>query len=549
MNDEVSVPTRTGGTGAGLSVALLIVLVLVPVLLYLPILRGDFAYDSRPQVLTSDYIHEPASIEKVLTLRVLREDVMNRRRPVLLVSLMLDSMVWGKNPLGYHLTNVLLHTGCVVLLFLFLLALGRACRPKAELGRKVLWGALAGALLFAVHPVNSEAVCNISYRADMLAAFYLLAALCFASLPGLRSQTNKFAVGAGCSIALLLSAGSKESGIIGPVLLLLYALMIRPREERKVWPWVFLASAALVGGFTVAAFSLGPMKSIIFTDTAPGGSMEALLRVQPRLWTMQILHVLFPQGLCADYGPYSVRGINFPMAVFSLSLVILLVWQFGREDRLVFFSALFCVVALAPTSNVIPLYRPVADRFLYVPMIAVAMIPAAFARRSMSEFGNRAWLALALVVSLGMCALTISRQYVWRDRVTLWENTAAKNPYSTTAHNNLGFAYFDKGKARMAVKSWLEVLQITKGNHADAWAGLAVGSDALGQPLKADAAYVRAAAIDPIYRDPETLVSALRWEWEQARKLGVVAKRVRARVRTRPGVTPPGPRQPGPVAE
>ena len=85
--------------------------------LYAPTLRGGFVYDSIAQVLQSDYIHTPSHWSDVLTLRVVGQDELDRNRPLHLASLMIDAAVWGKNPLGYRLTSVLLHALNASLLF------------------------------------------------------------------------------------------------------------------------------------------------------------------------------------------------------------------------------------------------------------------------------------------------------------------------------------------------------------------------------------------------------------------------------------------------
>jgi hypothetical protein len=87
------------------------------VALYLPTLRGGFVYDSIAQVLYSDYLQTPSSWAEVLSLRVVGQDVLDRNRPLHLLSLMVDAAIWGKNPFGYRLTSVLLHALNAALLF------------------------------------------------------------------------------------------------------------------------------------------------------------------------------------------------------------------------------------------------------------------------------------------------------------------------------------------------------------------------------------------------------------------------------------------------
>src|SRR5580658_8416471 len=85
------------------------ILAMVVLSLFAPSLRSGFVYDSKLQVLIGDFIHQRANLLPVLTFQVISWDVLDFNRPVQLASLMFDSLVWGKNPFGYHLTNILLH--------------------------------------------------------------------------------------------------------------------------------------------------------------------------------------------------------------------------------------------------------------------------------------------------------------------------------------------------------------------------------------------------------------------------------------------------------
>lgn len=530
MNSETA--TDSVNSSARRPVLLLcLVLLAATAVLYYPILGGDFTYDSRAQIVIDDYVHQPGNLGSILSLRVLSQDVMNRRRPVLLLSFMLDSMAWGKEALGYHLTSVLIHAANAALLFGFLLALASLSRPDAVSSHRTMWGCFFGALLFAVHPVNSEAVCNVSYRADLLSVLFLVPALWIGLL--LRAGCLRKPVWAGvfCCILLLLAAGSKESGSVGPILLLVVPLAVRGEGIPKAWCLTTVSAFVLVGVFLLLAFGRAPETSAIFSGESGvlGGSLHEFLRTQPRIWALQLLHILFPSGLSADYTIHSLRGVSLPMALWSLVLFLFLVIHFSRGNRAVVLGGLFLAVCLLPTSNLLPMYRPMADRFLYLPMLAVAAMVSALGRNEWSRAANRTLVVVGLVAALLASSVTLRREHVWRDRVTLWQNTAAKTPRSVTAFNNLGFAQYDRGEYTESLKAWREALVLTRGSLADSWGGMAIACDALGQYVLAEQAWERASSIDPTYRDPDVLVTSLRWSREQADRLSRVAGRARLR--------------------
>ncbi len=109
-----------------------------------------------------------------------------------------------------------------------------------------------------------------------------------------------------------------------------------------------------------------------------------------------------------------------------------------------------------------------------------------------------------------------------------WFSFAQKSPDSWIGHNNLGFAYFDAGRHEDAVKAWNRCVQVSRGQYADALAGLAMGLETLGRSDKADIAFAMAVSVASIYKDPDVLAAALWWSPQKARRLKKNAARHRA---------------------
>ena len=153
-----------------------------------PSLSSDFVYDARMQILTDPFPHDPRNWPAVLSFAVLGMDVLDFNRPVHLASIMFDAAMWGRDPFGYHLTSILVHCANVVLLWLVLRDVvprgaGRhdpAADPAAGSSAATVaaWG---GALLFALHPLVTEAVCEPTFREDLLVAAFTLGTITLAS--------------------------------------------------------------------------------------------------------------------------------------------------------------------------------------------------------------------------------------------------------------------------------------------------------------------------------------------------------------------------------
>lgn len=526
---QMALPGTPPLTGRRSILAGIIILAGVSFFLYIPALDADFVYDSRAQILIDDFIHDPHNLWQVISLQVLGQDVMDFNRPAMLLSLMLDALFWGKNPFGYHLSNVLIHTINVLLLFLLLLHFSNRT-ATADAGQWGAVGAFLGALFFAVHPINTEAVCCVSYREDLLVTFFLLAALHFASQFDSSAWKTNFLTGAGCCMSLFLAVSAKESGVTGPVIIILYYSIFRSGKPPKLWFILAGLSFAMVGTFLTVRFILESEVSIIFPTkpTYLDGSFKSVFAVQPRIWTFYLQQIIWPAALCADYGPYSIRHISLLSSLMILTAILVgTIFAAGRSKGILFAIG-FYWISLLPVSNFIPIYRPIADRFLYTPLLGVgALIAVMFllCMRIRSRYFKIFVVCAFLTACLVLAGVSHQRQKAWHDRLSLWQDTLQKNPLSSTAANNLAFAWFDKGEFKHAIEIWKKTLILTKGKEADAWAGLAIGYEAIGSKEMANQAYGRAIGINSRYKIPNLLMKSAAWDQNQLKYLRQILKR------------------------
>jgi len=135
-------------------------------------------------------------------------------------------------------------------------------------------------------------------------------------------------------------------------------------------------------------------------------------------------------------------------------------------------------------------------------------------------------ICIFLVTCTALVVLNIKRQHIWRNEMSLWEDTSRNNPFSIAAANNLGFALFRGGEFRHAVDAWQRAVQLSGGKQSDPWAGLAIGFNALGKDQDADKAFLRALDLDARYGNTNQLKNALFWEEIYASRLIFIAKRL-----------------------
>jgi tetratricopeptide (TPR) repeat protein len=489
-------------------------------------LSADFVYDARLQILTDPFIHDPGNWPHVLLFRVLSMDVLDFNRPVHLASLMLDAAVWGRAPFGYHLTSVLLHAANVVLLWGVMRALplpanGPSSAASPWLGRLA---SLLPPLLFAVHPVVTEAVCEPTFREDLLVGLFTLAALLLAMRHDPRAEGWDGRRALACAACCLLAIASKESGIVASLLLGAYWLLFRRGEPGGFWMVAIGAAKLLVVGFLVARFLLEPSPSRIFESRPeyPGGSLAAALAIEPRILALYAQLVVLPVNLCADYGLHSVRHLPLPAAILMLAVLLAAAVAAIRSDRRMGLAVALILLPLLPVANLVPIYRAAADRYLYVPMAGVALAVAVLldapwlaARIRLRHRLTAALLAVVAVLALGC----IERQRVWTSPLALWEDAYRKNPAAYTPTYGLGEALRDVGRFPEAERALREAIRITGGRRGDAWATLALVLDAQGRTAEADEAIREAIAVDPKLADPDARVAVIAMDREMAEAL------------------------------
>ena len=501
------------------------VLAAITLAVFSPTLSAGFVYDARLQILTDPFLHDPSNWIPVLTFGVLRMDVLDFNRPVNLASLMLDASVWGREPFGYHLTSILLHAANVVLVWGVLKAPG--FRPGLH-GNGV--ASLLGPLVFALHPVVTEAVCEPTFREDLLATGFSLGALLLAMRHDALTHGSDRWRAVGCMACCLLAVASKESGVAAACIVAVYWWLFRRGEPGGFWTIAIGGGALATAAFLVARFLLEPSTSAIFEARPqyPGGSLAAALLIEPRILALYAQLILFPINLCADYGLYSVRHLPLPVALLILATLTTAAVLAIRADRRMAVAVAMIVLPLVPVANLVPIYRAAADRYLYFPMTGVAV--------AVGLLLDSAWLAsrqrlrepitvglLAAVAALGMACL--ERQKVWSHSLALWEDTYRKNPVAFTAAAGLGEALRESGRLKEAEGATREAIRISDGKRGETWATLALILDGQGREAEAKEALEKAFDVEPRLEDPDGRVRVLAMERTHADDLkGLMAR-------------------------
>jgi len=385
-------------------------------------LSGPLVFDDR------DTIIDNHTIEDLGDSRVLSppHETSVAGRPVANVSFALNYALGERRVLGYHLFNIAVHGLCAILL---LAIARRAGLPDAA--------AVAVALLWAVHPLNSEAVDYLTQRTEsLMALFYLSTVYCAIRAAGQRASRRLWSVAAIASCALGMA--TKESMVTAPVAVMLFDrvfLFPSAREALRRRGWLY-AGLAATWGLLVALIWSGPRGS-----SAGFMAHDADARVYLLNQAVMIVHylrlALVPRGLVLYYGwpaPLTVAGVLPQLAVVA-ALLALTGWALWRRPQLGFLGAWF-FLTLAPTSSIVPIATEVgAERRMYLPLIAVVALAVIVFRRLVRSPPVRAVALVATTALLG--AGTIARNVEYRSSLRLAETAVERWP-TPAAHGMFG---------------------------------------------------------------------------------------------------------------
>ncbi len=450
----------------------------VTLLAYFPAVRGSLIWND------SDYVTRPA-LQSVAGLRRIWFEVgaTEQYYPLLHSAFWLEHRLWGDAPVGYHLTNVLLH------------ALA-ACLFIAVLQRLGVRGAVFAGFLFALHPVCVESVAWISEQKNTLSTvFYLAAALAYLRYARNREPAWYGLALAGFACALL----SKSVTASLPAALLIACWWQRGRLAWKedvapFLPWFVLGAAD--GLFTAwVEHSYIGAKGSDFLFSWPQRFLVA-----GRAFWFYLGKLAWPAHLIFIYPRWHVDPARAGPYLFPLAAIVLLLglWRYRRRSRAPLAAFLFFAGTLFPILGFFNIFAFifsfVADHFQYLATLGIFALAAATAARWRSPLAPVA--GALLLALLGVLSWRQSRMY--SDMVTFYRTTLARNPDSWMGHQNLGVTLLGLGHIPEARQEYEASLRI-KPNNALAEYDLGNVFYMQAQLPAAGEHYRRALALEPDY--------------------------------------------------
>jgi tetratricopeptide (TPR) repeat protein len=443
---DTAATARTWSLG---SVAGVAVIVVATAILYGPALNHQFTnWDDDRQVTGNADIRDLslAGIRKIFT-----STTVSLYQPLTSLVFALEYHVAGLDPRVYHGVCVLVHLANIVLVYVFVRRL--CCR-------KTIAVMVAG--LFAVHPLQVEAVAWVSSLSILLSSLFYLAAMV---LYLTYSRTGKLKYLAAVGVLFILALLAKTSAATLPLALLVIDLYLQRRPLLRVLleKVPLLALSALFGAITMA--SRGGASHVQDFATRYSLVQRASIVCYSCLWYVGKLIVPTPLSAFCPF-PDKVNGSlpwPFTVAPILLAGMVAAVWFSGRARRLLTFAGLFTLACLLLVVQVVPISElMVCDRYAYVPCIGLFLVVATAAW----AIGSRGLLFKAAAttaagLALVLCAgLTYERIGVWRDSLTLWNDVIAKHDHIWAAYLNRGLAESQAGDYTAAIEDFNATLQL-----------------------------------------------------------------------------------------
>ncbi len=468
---------------------------------YANTLKASFHLDDWPSIVENRYVHlKELSLSNLMAAAAKGP---NSNRPVANLSFALNYYFGGLNAIGYHLVNQLIHTLTGIILY-FLLVTTLDLGPLRGKYEKREWLALTVALLWAVHPVQTQSVTYIVQRMNGMAGMFFLLSL-YLYVRGRRGGTTRVKVWfySGSGAAGLLALGSKEIAAVLPLMLALYEFYffqgLDLREVRRRWFWVvgimgMLLIIVLV--FLGPNFIRGVLAGYQDWDFTLGERLLTQLRVV--MYYLSLLLFPLPSRLNVDYDFAISHSFFNPVSTLFSFLGILGLVGLGvylaRRRPLASFGIFWFLGNLVVESSVIPLDMAFEHR-LYLPLLGflLFLVGIGGVRRKALIYG-------AFPVILIFSIWTIQRNIVWKDELTLWSDCLNKSPNKARPHRNLGFAYLNEGMFDEAIKKFRQALQI-RPDHAKTHKNLGIAYFNKGMDDEAIREYRQALRINPNFAD------------------------------------------------
>jgi len=446
---------------------------LLPLLVYAATLRFQFIYDDNQQILNDPLIRSWHNLPLLLKVDVWRfwnpGVIGNYWRPLFMLWLVINYKIFGLNPIGWHLTSVLVHVAATWLCFVLV---------RRITGEKFI--ATTAALIFGLHPVHLETVAWVSGVTDsLMSVFFLSSLLCF--IHGWESQgKRRYGYFVISSLLFACSLLTKETAVVLPGIVVGYVLLfprehgdgVRHRFASLLLP-LLLYAAVIAAYFTerhavLQGFDHGAIRV---------GVQTYLLTCPSFLW-FYLSHLIWPSGLSIFYDRPVVSHADWshfwmPLLGIMIGTVTTAIGISKERGRGAYFGALLLLLPLAPTFA-LPLILPndyAHDRYLYLPCLGFGILAALLLQQLGERLaarmnGRYVMLGLASGIVVALATSTSVQMVHWANDLLLYDRAAEIAPGNLMSFEGLGRSLLAVGRPTEAISAFQQVLKVNPNDWA-----------------------------------------------------------------------------------
>lgn len=455
-------------------------LVFITFLVYFNSFGNAFVWDDLNNVVNNSQLNMPLELKDVFS-----KPVGRYFRPIPYLTICIDFWLWGKGPFGFHLTNFVFHLFNVILVFYLTENIMRSvdgCGMNESKNVKQI--SFIAALLFAVHPVHTEAVSYIAGRSDPICSFFLLVSfplyLSFVNITS-RKRIVYFSLSL---ILFMLALLSKEIAVMYPILIVFYDLCFVKshyiKRIKRIMPFIGIVTCFMVFKYYFATWQTADF------------SFSGLYQM-PKIFLYYFRLLVFPFNLHMQHelGENSIL-LRFPVflsIIVFLGIVFLFVKI--RRRKVILFGAGWFFIWILPFLGLVKLDYFAAEHWLYLASVGFFIIISQF--RFWRLRRNKIILVLLI---LFFSTITMQRNNVWRDDISIYKDTLKYKPNDYKLHYNLGNSYLRRGLLDKAEREYRLVLQLSP-EYAYGLNNLGLALERKGKVEESYMYYKKASVIDP----------------------------------------------------
>jgi len=489
-----------------INIKFIILIASITTLVYANSLKNSFVYDDSWVIINNKFVKSLKNLPLVFSKKYLTEtkdidflgihnDIGSGEttyRPIVTLTYFIDYHFWKLNAFGYHLLNLLLHVFNSILVYFLAASIAKE--------KKI---ALLASLLFALHPVNSEAVNVISFREDLLVFLFFMSSLLFYIRLDNYTNPKKTFVYISSLILFLLSLFSKEMAISLPIIIILYdyyygkaAPILNRFKSRYAGYFIVSTLYLLIWGLFIGNKN-SPFKHIDYSFYKGIFTMSVTV--------MNYLQWLFiPTGIHAAINDhtlvFSALTPKVTISILLISICLIIAFKTFRRSRGTSFSIAWFFITILPVTNIFLLNNIMASRYLYIPIFGFCLFLSILLLKLSSFKPVRSCKLLAkyviAVILIIYSMLTVMRNTVWRDNISLWSEIAKHYPNNALAHSNLGLYFFENNLFDSAINEYSKALHLSP-DAAAYYNGLGACYYSKGMPDEAIVQYKKALILDP----------------------------------------------------